>query len=173
METVLADLQIRITQLENKLTRQEKAFRKFKKEMLPESERKVRKPSGFAKPTYLSPKLCTFLNLEPNSELARTEVTKRLLQYVKDNNLQNVDNKRIINTDNALTILLSPLENEPITYFNIQRLLKGHYLKPEDDTLPPPPTVTESVQSVAVHVTPTIKKSRSKKIPVPIVVGLN
>lgn len=148
METVIADLTNRIMQLETKLARQEKAFRKLKKELIPEGERKQRAPSGFAKPTYLSPELCTFLKLEPGSELARTEVTKRLLGYVKDNKLQNVENKRIIDTDEALKTLLHPPDSEPVTYFNIQRLLKNHYIKPtettEVETPPPTPTPTPS-----------------------------
>jgi len=164
METVIADLTNRIMQLETKLARQEKAFRKLKKELIPENERKQRAPSGFAKPTYLSPELCTFLQLDPGSELARTEVTKRLLQYVKDNKLQNVDNKRIINTDSALNILLQPLETEPVTYFNIQRLLKNHYIKPSETPVVEVPVV----EAPAVASTSTPKKTKppvGKKAP--------
>ena len=46
--------------------------------IIPESERKVRTPSGFAKPTYLSPGLCEFLGIPTNEELALEQVTKRV-----------------------------------------------------------------------------------------------
>ena len=163
METIIAELQQRMSVLETKLNRQEKAFRKLKKEMVPESERKPRKPSGFAKPTYLSPALCTFLKVETGSELARTEVTKRLLAYVKDNNLQNSENHRVIDCDQAMTTLLSPPVGEDVTYFNIQRLLKGHYIK-TDDTVPvvvEPPVVTVTDTTEAKPA--AVKKTRAKK----------
>lgn len=132
MESIIAELQKRIEILETKMTKQERAFRKYKKDMIPESERKPRTPSGFAKPTYLSPVMCEFLNLPAGSELARTEVTKRVLGYVKEHDLQNKEQKRIIDVDDKLRTLLNPEPNEPVTYFSIQRLLKVHYVKPDD-----------------------------------------
>ena len=130
METIVAELQKRIEVLETKLTRQERAFRKFKKDLIPESERKTRTPSGFAKTTYLSPGMCEFLQLPEGSELARAEVTKRVLAYVKDKNLQNKEQKRMIDVDEKLRKLLNPAADEHVTYFSIQRLLKVHYIKP-------------------------------------------
>lgn len=137
METIVAELQKRIEILETKLTRQERAFRKFKKDLIPESERKVRTPSGFAKPTYLSPGMCEFLEIPEGSELARTEVTKRVLAYVKEQTLQNKEQKRVIDVDDKLRKLLNPAADEQVTYFSIQRLLKVHYIKPAGTEEPP------------------------------------
>jgi upstream activation factor subunit UAF30 len=113
--------------LQAKILRQERAFRRFKKSLIPESERVPRKPSGFAKPSVLSDALCEFLEIPLKSELARTDVTKKILQYVKDNNLQNPEEKRYIILDDKLNKLLNPKPDEKVTYFNIQRLLKIHY----------------------------------------------
>lgn len=154
METIIQELEKRIATLEAKMTRQEKMIRKMKKDMIPEEERKPRKPSGFAKPTYLSPVLCEFLGVSNDTELARTEVTKRVLAYVKDNNLQNPEAKRIINMDPKLRKLLNPSEDEVVTYFSIQRLMKVHYIKPE---IAPEPVV------VVAAAPPPAKKSRTKK----------
>ena len=150
METVIEDLIHRITALEGKVARQEKTIRKMKRDAIPESERKVRKPSGFAKPAYLSPELCTFLKVDVGTELARTDVTKLLLAYVKDHNLQNETNRRVINMDDALTKLLKP--ESDVTYFNIQSLLKIHYVKPSD---PPVEAIPEKTQDA--------KEKKSKK----------
>ena len=149
MDELIASLTARIVTLETKLARQEKALRKIKKEMIPECDRVPRKPSGFAKPAYLSPELCTFLEVPADTELARTEVTKRLLQYVKDHNCQRPENKRIIDLDDKLKTLLEPVDNEEVSYFNIQRLLKKHYQKPEAATVAvPTPPVKETVKKV-------------------------
>ena len=44
-----------------------------------------RKPSGFAKPTVLSPAMSEFLGSDPETKLARTEVTRLITKYIKDN----------------------------------------------------------------------------------------
>ena len=153
METIIEDLIARISTLETKMVRQEKTIRKLKKDLIPESERKPRKPSGFAKPAYLSPELCLFLGVDVGTELARTDVTKKLLSYVKEHNLQNPENKRVILLDDALNKLLKP--DCEVTYFNIQRLLKGHYVNPANE-------VTVAVVE-AVEVAEPEKKQKAKK----------
>jgi chromatin remodeling complex protein RSC6 len=110
------------------------------------------------------------------SELARTEVTKRVLAYVKDNELQNKDNKRVIEVDAKLKALLKPSDDEQVTYFSIQRLLKVHYppkaAAAVSDSAPasaaPAPAATKTKKAeTPVTKTPTVKattaKSRSKK----------
>lgn len=155
METILKELQDKLLNLETRMKKQEKEIRKLKKEMIPESERKVRTPSGFAKPTYLSPGLCEFLGLSENEELPRTEVTKRVLQYVKDEKLQNTEERRVINMDTKLNKLLNPEKDEKVTYFTIQKLLKVHYIKPETAEKTP----IEPVQSADV---PDVGKKTTK-----------
>ena len=161
MEIILKELQDRLSMLETKVTRQEKLIRKIKKDMIPESERKVRQPSGFAKPTYLSPGLCTFLGLAEKEQLPRTEVTKRVLAYVKEQGLQNQEEKRVINMDAKLAELLKPGPDEKVTYFTIQRLLKVHYVDPNA-----PAKVTEPakvITPVATAVEPVVVTKQAKK----------
>jgi chromatin remodeling complex protein RSC6 len=87
------------------------------------------KISGFAKPGFISGELCDFLNVPHNTELARTDVTKKVTQYIKENNLQDPANKRVIVLDAKLKALLQPLEGQEVTYFNLQSFMKRHYEK--------------------------------------------
>jgi chromatin remodeling complex protein RSC6 len=90
-----------------------------------------RKPSGFATPSMISNELCNFMGKEPNSKIARTEVTKFVIQYIKDKQLQYKENKKIIVPDDNLSKLLG-VENDNetvITYFNIQRYMNKHFIK--------------------------------------------
>tara|TARA_Y100000590_G_scaffold400046_1_gene483802 strand:+ start:1211 stop:1633 length:423 start_codon:yes stop_codon:yes gene_type:complete len=87
-----------------------------------------RAPSGFAKPTQISAELCTFLGLAPGTEVARTEVTKQMSKYIKNNNLQDQENRRRILCDEALRNLLSVNEDDEVTYFNLQKYLKPHFV---------------------------------------------
>ncbi len=90
-----------------------------------------RKPSGFAVPSSISDELCKFMEKEPNTKIARTEVTQFIIQYIKDNSLQYKENKKIIIPDSKLSKLLG-IENENetvVTYFNIQRFMNKHFIK--------------------------------------------
>lgn len=91
---------------------------------------KKRAPSGFAKPTKVTKELCEFMNKPEGSEIARTEVTKALVQYIKDNKLQEQQNaKNKIVPDQKLSLLLGlnhEQENE-LTFFNIQKYMNKHF----------------------------------------------
>ena len=76
-------------------------------------------PSGFAKPSTITDELCKFLNKEVGTEMARTQVTKELNKYIKENNLQNPDKKKFIDPDEKLKKLLK-VDNS-FTYFELQK----------------------------------------------------
>jgi len=86
-----------------------------------------RPPSGFAKPALISDSLCQFLGKPSGTEMARTEVTKYLTQYIKAHALQDAENKRRINCDSALKSLLNVSDGDEVTYFNLQRYMKPHF----------------------------------------------
>ena len=89
---------------------------------------KKRLPTGFAKPSPISNSLAEFLNLPTGSELARTDVTSKVIAYIKEKNLQNPENKKQILLDEPLNKLLQPSEGDIITFFNLQTHLKKHFL---------------------------------------------
>lgn len=88
------------------------------------------KISGFAKPGFISSELCDFLKVDRETQLARTDVTKKITQYIKENNLQDPLNKRRLLLDKSLTALLQPSDGQEVTYFNLQSFMKKHYEKP-------------------------------------------
>ena len=88
-----------------------------------------RAPSGFAKPSAISEELCDFLNCEHGTQMARTEVTKFLTQYIKQHDLQDPSNRRRILCDTALSELLSVGPEDEVTYFNLQKYMKPHFPK--------------------------------------------
>jgi len=87
-----------------------------------------RKPSGFAKSSKISESLCVFMNLPVGSEVARTEVTKYIIQYIKENNLQRPENKKLINPDSSLKNLLDVPEGDELSYFNLQKYMNKHFV---------------------------------------------
>lgn len=93
-----------------------------------------RAPSGFAKPSRISSELCAFLGKPEGTEMARTEVTRLLTQYIKTNSLQDPQNKRKIVPDAQLTSLLQVGDNAELTYFNLQKYMKRHFPKTDATT---------------------------------------
>lgn len=94
-----------------------------------------REPSGFAKPSRISSELSSFLGVLPDTRLARTQVTKLLTEYVKQNNLQCEENKRNIRLDDKLKQLLKVPEGTVVNFFNLQKHCKSHYI-PDEETSP-------------------------------------
>ena len=126
VKTLVAD----VKKLEKRVQRELKDARKNKKKSKTSSpDKPKRAPSGFAKPSDISEELCVFLGRPFGTQMARTEVTKYVTQYIKDNGLQNPENKRHILPDSKLGALLGAGKEEEVTYFNLQKYMKHHFPK--------------------------------------------
>lgn len=88
-----------------------------------------RAPSGFVKPTRISDELATFLGKSAGVEMARTSVSKEINAYIREKGLQDPANGRKINPDASLTKLLNLQQTDELTYFNLQRYMKHHFIK--------------------------------------------
>ena len=122
--------------LQNNLKQLEKDVKKQMKGLKKEAEKNKNKgnraPSGFAKPSKVTNELCAFMNKSEGSEIARTEVTKALVAYIKENKLENETNRKIIMPDNKLKFLLGVEDGQELTFFNIQKYMNKHFVKSED-----------------------------------------
>ena len=90
--------------------------------------------SGFLKPVKISKEMAKFTGWNETELKSRVDVTKYLCNYIKENNLQNPQDKRQINVDAKLSKLLkydTKKETEPLTYYALQKHLKSHFIKPE------------------------------------------
>ena len=116
-----------------------KELKNIKKDKKKEKQKTKRAPSGFAKPTKVTKELCEFMNQPEGSEIARTEVTKYLVNYIKENNLIEVgeDSKNKIVPDQKLKNLLgiNDVNINDLTYFNIQKYMNKHFYSKKEATL--------------------------------------
>ena len=88
-----------------------------------------RQPSGFVKPTRISDELAKFLGKTIGTEMARTEVSKEINAYIREKGLQDKENGRKIHPDASLAKLLALTAADELTYFNLQRYMKHHFIK--------------------------------------------
>ena len=132
MSTITA-LKSQIGALQNQIKGLEKGVKREVKNLKKEATRTKpkgnRKPSGFAKPTKISDELCQFMKKDSGAKVARTEVTQYLIEYIKHNNLQKPDNRKIIEPNSELRTLLGVQDKDEVTYFNLQRHMNKHFIK--------------------------------------------
>jgi chromatin remodeling complex protein RSC6 len=109
-----------------------KELKTMKKDIKPKEPKQKKAPSGFAKPTKVTKELCEFMDKPEGTEIARTEVTKVLVNYIKTNNLQEqtTDSKNKIVPDDKLKTLLglNVEETNELTFFNIQKYMNKHFI---------------------------------------------
>jgi chromatin remodeling complex protein RSC6 len=130
-------------------------------------------PSGITKPVAISDELARFLKVEPGTLVPRNEVTKGVSGYVKSNELSDPSNKQkfVLDDRPAAKVLRTLLGNptEDVTYFNLQRYLKHHYIFDKDAVVPAKQkkkvtvVVPEPVPEPVVPETPAKKKILVKK----------
>ena len=129
----LSSFKSQISMLSAQVKALEKSVKKQMKQLQREAQKNKnkgnRKASGFAVPSKISNDLCKFMGKPEGSEMARTEVTKYIIQYIKSNNLPDKNNKKVINPDNALKSLLALKPEEQVTYFNLQKYMNKHFVK--------------------------------------------
>ena len=123
---IIAALKQDFKTLDKVVNREVKTLQKNSKKRKPNGNRQ---PSGFVKPTLISKDLAKFLGKENGVEMARTEVSKEINQYIRTNSLQDKDNGRIILADAKLKKLLNLNDTDELTYFNLQRYMKHHFIK--------------------------------------------
>jgi chromatin remodeling complex protein RSC6 len=131
--TMLNNFKVQINAMYQQIKLVEKNVRKefnvLKKEVEKNKIKGNKKPSGFATPSKVTNELCDFMDKEKGSEIARTVVTKTLIDYIKKNNLENNENNQIIHPDEKLQNLLGIDENEKLTYFTLQKHMNKHFIK--------------------------------------------
>jgi len=136
----LNDITVKIQQLTTLTATIKSDFKNLDRSLIKElktahkasSKKKVsgnRQPSGFVKPTKISVELSEFLGKSLGTEMARTEVSKEINAYIRANSLQDKDNGRKIIPDAPLSKLLNIQPGDELTYFNLQRYMKHHFIK--------------------------------------------
>jgi upstream activation factor subunit UAF30 len=84
--------------------------------------------NGFNKPLDISEELRKFLKMGAGEQISRSQVTKKMNEYVTEKGLKQGQN---INLDASLKSLLDPPADVQVTFLNIQKYINKHYIKTE------------------------------------------
>ena len=135
LSSIVSNLKSEYKQLEKLVSREMKNAQKNAQKKKRSSGNRA--PSGFVKPTLISDELALFLGKDKGTELARTAVSKEINAYIRANSLQDKANGRKIHADAKLSKLLKLGKDDELTYFNLQKYMKNHFIK----TVPAAPVV--------------------------------
>ena len=84
--------------------------------------------SGFMKEVPISKELAKFTGWDPKSPASRVQVTKFLCDYIKNHDLQQEGDRRRIEPDSQLSLILGKdTTGEPLTYYSMQRRIQHHF----------------------------------------------
>jgi len=119
----IKSIQISMKCLVKEFDKQKKIIDKVQKKR----DKAMKSPSGFAKPCKISNELCDFIDAPHGSEFSRTDITRKINEYVKEKNLNNPENRREFFPDKKLKSILKINDGEKVTYFILQRLIAHHF----------------------------------------------
>ena len=85
--------------------------------------------NAFLKEKPLSPELCQFMGLKAGEKRSQTDVTKFISEYVKSHSCFDPSFRRRIIPNAALAKLLRVDDKTEVTYLNLQKFLKVHFIK--------------------------------------------
>jgi hypothetical protein len=123
----------------------DRAVAKMAKRKIKRSPNDQSRPSGFTLPVKILPKLTMFLNdlrvhkglatKTPGECIARTDVTRLVTEYIKTNDLQDPEEKKIIVLDGKLAALFDEEVGSRVTWFKLQSSLAPLYDHSDDAKL--------------------------------------
>lgn len=86
-------------------------------------------PNGFAKPAKVTDDLCDFLAIPKGTLISRTDVTRKINDYIKAHSLNKPENRRFILPDTKLRKILGTKDQEEISYFQLQKYISRSFVK--------------------------------------------
>jgi chromatin remodeling complex protein RSC6 len=125
----LKELQKKAKEIKKRL---DKEFKDLKKNAKPKRTRKPdAKPTSFkTNLAKISDEMRDYLSLDSNM-IARTEVSKRLNERIRNDKLQDPKDRRMIKPDDKLRKLFSNdyVDGCKLDFFTMQKYIKHHYVK--------------------------------------------
>lgn len=127
----LISFKTNITDIQQQLRLLEKSIKKeAKKKDTAKPVMRQSKIIGFDIQEKITPELCAFMQLPCESTSTRNSVTHYISEYIRQNKLQDMTDRKHINANEALAALFKiPLEKQQLTYFNIHKHISKLFIR--------------------------------------------
>ena len=163
LETLNAALEA-IAKEQRALRKDVRKIRQYIEDPTGEKQEARTKNNGFNKPLGVSEKLRAFLGLAVDEKISRSQVTRKVNEYVEAKGLKAGQN---ISLDETLKDLLQVPEDVQVTFLNIQKYINPHYIKEEKPPTEKKPRAKKektesSTPDAAAAEAPKEKKMRPK-----------
>jgi hypothetical protein len=83
---------------------------------------------GFNCAVLISEELAMFLDKSVGTKISRADVSREINKYIRENSLEDRENRTKINHDEKLRKLLRLTNEDELTYFNIAKYMKHHFI---------------------------------------------
>jgi chromatin remodeling complex protein RSC6 len=125
-KTLINDMQSKVKLLEKSVIKLNKEREKTNNSI----EKKIQQQSsGFDKPITISDAMCAFMNKPTGTTISRIVVSEYMINYIRVNKLQDMNNRKKINANEMLNNLFGlKSDGEELTYFNLQKYLNMHII---------------------------------------------
>jgi upstream activation factor subunit UAF30 len=139
LETLNAALEA-IAKEQRSLRKDVRKIRQYIEDPTGEKQEARTKNNGFNKPLGVSEKLRAFLGLAVDEKISRSQVTRKVNEYVEAKGLKAGQN---ISLDATLQDILQVPEGIQVTFLNIQKYINPHYIKEEKPPVEKKPRATK------------------------------
>jgi len=145
LETLNAALDA-IAKEQRALRKDVRKIRQYIEDPTGEKQEARAKNNGFNKPLGVSEKLRAFLGLAIDEKISRSQVTRKVNEYVEAKGLKAGQN---ISLDATLQDILQVPEGIQVTFLNIQKYINPHYIKEEKPPVEKKPRAKKEKAPVA------------------------
>jgi chromatin remodeling complex protein RSC6 len=123
LKTAITDIQCQLRALEKTAKKENKETKK--------KEPKMRQPkiTGFDIQEKIKPELAAFMKLPIDSTSTRNAVTTYITEYIRQQKLQDMTERKRINLNDDLAGLFKLSENPHLTYFNLHKHISSLFIR--------------------------------------------
>ena len=125
-KTTISDMQQQLRGLEKYVKKEIKETKKREPVKPPLRQPKI---IGFDVPEKITPELCGFMQLPADSSSTRNAVTTFITEYIRQNKLQDMTDRKLIHLNTDLATLFKLTATDNVTYFNLHKHISSLFIR--------------------------------------------
>jgi len=123
LKTSITDIQCQLRTLKTAVKKESKGPQKKEPKM------RQAKITGFDIQEKITPELAAFMKLPVDSTSTRNAVSAYITEYIRQQKLQDMTDRKCINLDESLAGLFKMTENPHLTYFNLHKHISSLFIR--------------------------------------------